>query len=95
MVVILKTLRTSREFFPDLIVYHSHQSDRKIYKKHILIPTPALVSHGSAWNIPFHTILARAKVPNTIQGGTQLFIVITVRDCRGFFLSHPMSRMSV
>lgn len=34
MVVILKTLRTSREFFPDLIVYHSHQSDRKIYKKH-------------------------------------------------------------
>lgn len=77
----LKTLRISREFFPDIIVYHKCQSNRKICKKCLLISSPQ-VSHSDSLGHPLLHHHRSCK-------GTQCN---TGRDHCGFFLSHPTSR---
>lgn len=80
----LKTLRISREFFPDLIVCHSCQSNRKICKKCLPIPSPQ-ASHSGSLGHPLSPHCCSCK-------GTQCN---TGWDHCGFFLSHPPSRTSL
>lgn len=75
IVLDLKTLRISRKLLLDLAAfqklqkhYRTQHSNRKSYRKHLLISShPTLVSVPAAWGGPFHPTFTWVKAPWTVR----------------------------